>query len=53
MGKFHLERGWHTVYIRTDNDPNTALAYDNDPAVAAICSWRKWRELVDETEKIK
>lgn len=34
--------GWHTVRISTSNDPHEALAYDNNPAIAAKYSWNKW-----------
>lgn len=43
--------GWHTVYIGTPNDPNTALGYDNDPAKAASSSWRKYDRLIAEMRK--
>ena len=43
--------GWHTVYIGTPNDPNTALGYDNDPAKAAAASWRKYDRLIAEMRK--
>ena len=47
--------GFHTVYISTDNDPHTPLAYDNDPAEAARNSWIKWEKLIkgeiEETDR--